>query len=365
MRYNRLTTMYTSETVTKAENQVTLDTVIEAFLARQLDNAATMSPYYQDLWAEVARLIRSGGKRLRSRMVVLSYSMFGGKDVEAILPAAAAQELLHLGMLIHDDIIDRDYIRYGVDNIAGGYNKLYDELVSDKTDRLHYAHSAALLAGDLMISEAYLLMADSKVDARKILDIQKLLGQSIFEVIGGELLDTESAFREIGAVTPEIVALYKTASYTFTMPMLVGAQLANVSTDDQVHVRTFGRNLGIAFQLRDDIIGVFGNEAETGKTTTGDIREGKRTFMIEQFYALATEEQRTVFDRYFGDHSISTEEVATIRELIAASGALEKTEQAIAGYEARAREALKELKVDAAYSEQINDLILVATKRAK
>ncbi len=357
--------MYTTETITKVDNRVAIDVVIEVFLARKLKKSSTMSPYYQALWSEIARLISSGGKRLRSQMTVLSYLMFGGKDVASILPAAAAQELLHLGMLIHDDIIDRDYTRYGVDNIAGGYNKIYDELVSDKTDRLHYAHSAALLAGDLMLSEAYILMAESKVDACKIISIQKLLGESIFEVVGGELLDTESAFREIGAVAPEIVALYKTASYTFTLPVLVGAQLANVSVSDQLYVREFGHSLGIAFQLRDDIIGVFGDEAETGKTTTGDIREGKRTYMIEQFCLLANEDQRVVFDSYFGDHSISTDEVLQIRELLLASGALEKTEQAIIDYEAKARDALKKLTINPAYQEQLNELITVAIKRSK
>lgn len=351
--------------IAKTDDRVALDVIIEVFLTRQLAKSAAMSPYYQDLWSEVARLIRSGGKRLRSQVTILSYCMFGGQEIEAILPAAAAQELLHLGMLVHDDIIDRDYTRYGVDNIAGGYNKIYDRLVSDKTDRLHYAHSAALLAGDLLLSEAYILMAESKVDARKILDIQKLLGEGIFEVIGGELMDTESAFREIGAVAPEMVALYKTASYTFTLPMLIGAQLANVSVADQMHVREFGRNLGIAFQLRDDIIGVFGDEAETGKTTTGDVREGKRTYMIEQFCLLASEQQRVLFDRYFGDHSISTDEVSRIRELLLASGALEKTEQSIVNYEAKARGALKELTIDPTYLAKLNDLILIATKRAK
>lgn len=357
--------MHVAEAIAKTDDRVAIDAIIEVFITRQLAKSAGMSPYYQDLWSEVARLIRSGGKRLRSQMTILSYRMFNGRDVESILPAAAAQELLHLGMLVHDDIIDRDYTRYGVDNIAGGYNKIYHGLVSDKTDRLHYAHSAALLAGDLMLSEAYLLMAESKVDARKIIDIQKLLGESIFELVGGELLDTESAFREIGAVDPYTIALYKTASYTFTLPMLVGAQLANVSLTNQLHVREFGRNLGIAFQLRDDILGVFGDETETGKTTTGDIREGKRTYMIEQFCLLASEQQRVLFDRYFGDHSISTDEVSQIRELLLDSGALEKTEQSIIDYESKARSALKALTIDATYLAQLDDLIAIATKRAK
>ena len=339
--------------------------VIEDFLARKLEKASLMSPYYQDLWAEVSRLMHSGGKRLRPRLAILSYQMFGGKEVSAMLPAAAALELLHLGMLIHDDIIDRDYIRYGVDNVAGGYNKKYDELVPDSADRLHYSHSAALLAGDLLLSEAYILMAESAVDAGQILTIQKMLGQGIFEVVGGELLDTEAAFRGASEISTEKVARYKTASYTTTLPLLVGAQLAGVSEANQVHVRTFGRNLGIAFQLRDDIIGVFGDEAVTGKTTIGDIREGKHTYMIEQFYALATSEQREEFDRYFGNSTITDIEAAIVRNLIKSSGALEATEHAIAQYELAARAGLSKLTIDQDYYDQLNVLIDAVTKRVK
>jgi geranylgeranyl diphosphate synthase type II len=357
--------MCAKEITAKVDDIHTIDMVIEDFLARRLEKAALMSPYYQDLWAEISRLIHSGGKRLRPRLAVLSYHMFGGANTQAILPAAASLELLHLGMLVHDDIIDRDYVRYGVDNIAGGYNKKYDELVPDRADRLHYAHSAAILAGDLLLSEAYVLMAEASVDAKQILAIQKLLGQSIFEVIGGELLDTETAFRAAGEISTEKIARYKTASYTTTLPMLVGAQLANVSEENQVHVRTFGRNLGIAFQLRDDIIGVFGDEVVTGKTTIGDIREGKRTYMIEQFYALASAEQAERFDNYFGNSAINDDEAAIVRELLKVSGAVTATEQAIADFEHKARMGLEQLVIDSAYYEQLNDVITAVTKRVK
>lgn len=342
-----------------------IDSIIEDFLALKLEQSATIDPYYQELWKEIARLFRSGGKRLRSRLTTLSYRMFGGHDIESVLHAAAAVELLHLAMLIHDDIIDRDYKRYGVDNIAGRYNKLYKEMVDDEKHRLHYSHSAALLAGDLLLSEAYSMMAKTKVDAQRILDAQSLLANSVFEVIGGELLDTESVFRGKVANMAETIALYKTASYTTTLPLLIGAQLAGLSSDSQNDVRELGRSLGIAFQLRDDIIGIFGNEVETGKTTSGDIREGKHTYMIEQFYAYATHEQRTLFERHFGDSTITDDEVAQLRDVITQSGARKKTEQAINVYELNVRNVLKRLSVEKSYIMELNNLIAIVTKRIK
>src|SRR5690606_33361336 len=97
--------------------------------------------------------------------LMVSYRTLGGDDISAVAPAAAALELLHQGMLMHDDIIDRDLMRYGIDNIAGSYKKRYQSILEDDSSRNHYAASAAMLGGDLLLSAAYELMAECKVDA--------------------------------------------------------------------------------------------------------------------------------------------------------------------------------------------------------
>lgn len=357
--------MQNSDTAIKKDNASLVSSVLDTFLAAKQEQAQTLHPHYAELWDEISRLIQSGGKRLRSRMVLLSYGMFGGKDPQGVAPAAAAQELLHLGMLIHDDIIDRDYVRYGVNNIAGGYLHKYQPFLDDAADRRHFAQSASILAGDLLLSESYRLMATSKVSAETILSIQELLSQGVYEVIGGELIDTELAFRTDAIITAETVARHKTASYTFILPMMVGARLAGATATDQAHLRDFCQHLGIAFQFRDDIIGVFGNEAETGKTTIGDIREGKRTYMVEQFYELATQVQKDEFERYFGNVSVTPEQAEIVRQLLIDSGARAHTEAAIVQYEAHARAALSSLVVNPAHQAELETLIIVATTRKK
>ena len=349
---------------TETQDLTRINQVIDDFITRRTDEAASMSPYYHDLWVQVGTLLSSGGKRLRPRMCMLSYSAFGGQDSASILPAAAALELLHLSMLVHDDIIDRDYIRYGIDNIAGSYDKqLYSELVPDVSERKHYAHSAAMLGGDLLLSEAYTLVAESNIPAESIIAVQKLMRQAIFEVVGGELLDTESAFRGIGGIPSEQVSLYKTASYTFTLPMLAGAHLAGLPEHLIQYVSDFGKNLGIAYQIRDDIIGVFGDELASGKSTIGDIREGKRTFMIEKFYELADDMQKEQFNRYFGEHSIGEREAEIVRRAIRASGAYDQALAEIDIYETKARAALAELPIEEACVDELEQLIVIATKR--
>ncbi len=344
---------------------IELNDVIEDYFSRSIQHATAVSPYYGQLWQEMFRLVSSGGKRLRPKMTILAYQAFGGKDVQSILPVAAAQELLHVSMLIHDDIIDRDYSRYGVDNVAGSYNKHYEPFVSDKTDRLHYAHSAALLSGDLLISGAYQLTNESTIEPSMITAVQRLLTNSIFEVVGGELIDTESTFRERGAIKAETVALYKTASYSFVGPLLIGAVMANASEKDQACVRAFAESLGVAFQLRDDVLGVFGDEAEMGKSTTGDIREGKCPYLVEQVYALADDEDRAMFDKYFGDHAITSDEIDIIKNLFVSTGAKEKTEAEISRLEKEALKALEDLSIATEYKEQFRDLVARATRRTK
>lgn len=357
--------MSTSSAVDHTDFSVEINHIIEDYFSRSIQQATVISPYYGQLWQEMFRLVGSGGKRLRPKMTILAYQAFGGRDVAAILPVAAAQELLHVSMLIHDDIIDRDYNRYGVDNVAGSYDKHYEPLVSDKTDRLHYAHSAALLSGDLLISGAYQLTTESTIEPDMVIAVQKLLTNSIFEVVGGELIDTESTFRELGAIKAETVARYKTASYSFVGPLLIGAVMAGVSDKDQSGIRAFAENLGIGFQVRDDVLGVFGDAEEMGKSTTGDIREGKCTYMVEQFYTLANDEQRATFNRYFGDHAITSDEIEIVKDLLVTVGAQDKAEAEITRLEEKALTALKSMDIPETYVQQFKDLVTRALRRTK
>jgi len=339
--------------------------VLDEYFESRLTQARTISPYYENLWAEITRLVHAGGKKLRPKMTLMAYQAFGGQDVEKVLPIAAAQELLHVGLLIHDDVIDRDTIRYGVNNIEGEYGSIYESLVGDEDERGHYAKSAAILAGDVLISGAYQLILESNAEPEHIVQVQRILATGIFEVIGGELIDTESVFREAGSIPSETVARYKTASYSFITPLLIGAILAGASEQDQQRIREFAESVGLALQLRDDLIGLFGDESVTGKSTVGDIREGKRTYLVEQFEQLSNSEQKAQFAQYYGRHAITNEDAETVRELIINSGAKQKAEDAILTLEDKAHAALHGLSIDQQQVSQFHNLIALATRRDK
>lgn len=342
-----------------------VEQTLHAYFDERTESAQRISPYYGRLWYHMRRLVLSGGKRLRPKMVLLAYDAFGGEDTDAVVPIAAALELLHASLLMHDDIIDRDYVRYGVQNVAGGYRKEYLELVQDPTERTHFANSAALLSGDLLLSGSYQLITQSTLSAADRILAQQLMSDAIFEVAGGELLDTESTFRPNGAIPSELVSTYKTASYTFVTPLLIGATLAGIATEQTVLLRIFGETLGTAFQLQDDLLGVFGDTKQTGKSTMGDLREGKRTYMVEQFYAHADPAQQKAFATLFGQETLSAAEAEILRGLLIESGAKQRTEEAIAGYVNRARQSLSQLAVSETCREQFAQLIEIAVRRVK
>lgn len=340
-----------------------MNTTLDSFFEQSILSAASIDPSYERLWKNLYTLIQSGGKRLRPQMTILAYEAFGGTDHQAIASVAAAQELLHFSLLIHDDIIDRDYIRYGVANIAGQYKLTYSQFVTAKDDITHYSHSAAILAGDLMLSGAHQLIASSGLPGATVAEAQHLLSKGIFEVAGGELLDTELSFTPYKPGDALKIATYKTASYSFISPLLTGAHLANAPAEAAAPLRDYAIALGIAYQLTDDILGVFGVEAETGKSTTGDIVEGKRTYLVEMALEAFSTTDEAIFMRAFGNQNATTLEIEAAKRLFISSGARKKTEEKITEYATAALESLEQLSLPAIYREKFLHMISRVTKR--
>ncbi len=342
------------------------DSFLHEFVGRRIEMADSMSTTYGDTWRAIDRLFRAGGKRLRPYMVALSYSAFvRDSDIDRIIPAMAAEELLHQAVLIHDDIIDRDTVRYGVPNITGQYDVIYEEMIDDVAERRHFSNSAALLAGDLLLSSAYQVLQRTDVPCENLRAATETFANAIFTVSGGELLDTETAFRRAGRADAHTVALYKTAHYSFVGPLVIGAELAGSSSETIDSLRHFGEKLGIAFQLQDDLLGVYGDSVETGKSTSSDIVEGKRTYMIELFEELANEQQRHEFLEVFHKTDASDGDIEKARKLLDDSGARLAVEEKINSLRAHAIDALDTIDIDSEVRLAFIQLANLATKRSK
>lgn len=320
-------------TITLLEAKSLVDNYLLSVFKKRRDQASQVSEYYAALWSEMESLYASGGKRLRPYIIMMSYQAYGGSKLDHILPVASSSELIHQAMLIHDDIIDRDTVRYGVKNITGQYDQAYKDFLSDPGERRHFAESSALLAGDLLISEAHTQIAFSDLGPEHIVAAQRILSTAVFHVAGGELIDTEASFRPAGSVDPLTIAMQKTASYSFISPLIMGATLAGADQRQIDLLTKLGNTIGIAFQLRDDIIGVFGNEKITGKSADNDLREGKRTLLVNDYYLRADDDQKHEFETFFGNQEATAADLQSLRALLEQTGTRSAVESLIKSYQ--------------------------------
>lgn len=334
----------------------------ENFFEAKIANASAIKPAYARLWRTIAELHRAGGKRLRPYMVSLGYRAFGGTDYRSIIPVMAAWELLHLCMLIHDDIIDRDTVRYGVKNITGSYLDIYSAHASH-SEALHLANSAALTAGDLLLSSAYELVLSSDLKPEDVIVSQKYLAAATFAVAGGELLDSEAVLEDVRRTDSQTIVLFKTASYSFVGPLQAGAALAGASEQKLEQVRRFGEMLGSAFQLTDDLLGVFGDSSVTGKSASSDISEAKRTVLLQEAYARADTAGKAVLNAHVGNAKLTDAQANEVRDVMQRTGAKKAVEDMVADYVVRARQIVEELPIDTSQKQEFNELIAAATKR--
>jgi len=315
---------------------------VDAYIMDRIDDrvaqAAMVHPRYERLWREIARIYQAGGKRMRPYLAVVGY----GKLDTAIVPVAAAQELLHVAMLVHDDIIDQDTMRHSQATINGAYETDYASVLPG-SQATHHANSAALLAGDTLLSEAYRLVQSAPFSSSVIHQLSERLSRSVFEVIGGELIDIEAGFVATEQFDPMTIYRYKTASYSLVGPLVSGALCTEVDEATRDILQEFGTQCGIAFQLQDDLIGVFGDEATTGKSADTDLHEGKQTVLIAEHQSMMNSEQAARFAKWFGVHDAPREALRQLRQDIEASGARQKTEAITQRYFAQSRATLAKL----------------------
>ena len=299
--------------------QAQVDAVLERFFSLAKKRAEPFGAQYVELW-ETLEANTIGGKRFRPRMVMAAYQALGGTDLEAAACIGAAFELLHTALIVHDDVIDNDFTRRGAPNISGHYRELARERGSSSAASEHRGLSAAVIAGDLALFNSYRLIDRSGVSDHVRHRLIEIMDEALFASAAGELIDVDFATTIDMPRVDDILTMerFKTAVYSFECPLQAGAVLAGASEEVITTLGDFGREIGIAYQIVDDVLGVFGEETQTGKTTIGDLREGKRTVMIS--YATSTAEWDSI-EPLIGKHDLSEEEAESIRAVLVASGA--------------------------------------------
>lgn len=313
---------------------------LEAPLARLTGRSGILGPVADELAGFTAE-----GKRLRPALLLLGFRAAGGVDLDAVLGPALALELLHTCALMHDDVIDRAETRRGRPTVHVSFAEQHRDAGWHGSPDA-YGEAMAILIGDLAFVQADELFLDAAVPNAALLSAFRRFTALREEVMVGQTLDLHAA--TAGTTDREValtIATLKSGRYSVARPLEVGALLAGAPERLVDGLGRFGDPLGRAFQVRDDLLGVFGDADEMGKSTASDLAEGKRTLLIAEAYAHADEDGRDLLDRHLGDPALTDEEAARLRDLIEACGARDATERFVTTSIGEARRSLAALDV--------------------
>jgi len=346
-----------------ADRQARVDVVLERFFSLAKNRATPFGSQYVHLW-ETLEANTTGGKRFRPRMVFAAYQSLGGTDFEAAAYVGAAFELLHTALIVHDDVIDHDFVRRGIANISGEYRDLALAKGASNPVAEHGGISAAVIAGDLALFNSYRLIDKSGVADNVRARLLEVMDEALFASAAGELIDVDFSIDPEMPKVDEIILMerLKTAVYSFECPLQAGAILAGADEEIVASLGEFGREIGIAYQIIDDILGVFGLEEETGKTTIGDLREGKRTVMIS--FATTTASWPLI-EPLIGKPTLDEREAASVREVLISSGAKAFAEGLARYYGNRALARLAEDHIPPTLREELHPIAEAVLSRVK
>ncbi len=322
--------------------------------------------------AEAATDLLRGGKRLRPAFCYWGWRAAGGTGEgslgEAAVRAATALEIFQAAALLHDDVMDGSDTRRGMPSVHRRFAELHRASGwSGSPER--FGQAGAILLGDLCLTWSDELLTASGLPEAALRRGRPTFDLMRTELMGGQYLDMleQTLPAAQGGGTPErarVVTRYKSAKYSIEHPLLLGASLAAGCPSLLASLSAYGLPLGEAFQLRDDVLGVFGDPAETGKPAGDDLREGKRTLLVSYALERATPAQATAVRRHLGDPRLDADGVTTLREVIVDTGALDRVERLLDELVAAARAALREAEVSPAARPVLAGLVGAATARS-
>lgn len=320
---------------------------LEEFLADRRSQVTQIAGDLEQLTAEASAL-QAGGKRVRANFVYWGWQSVVAARPEAhhttgseidphfppVVKAASAIELFHAAALVHDDIIDDSDTRRG----RPSAHKSFEALHRDSEwagDARRWSTSAAILLGDLLLNWADQLMYQTSREIEHGDDLMESYQRMREEVTLGQYLDV---LEEVAWIRqdPELllqraqsIAIHKSAKYSVQEPLLLGAAMAGASEDQLNALAGYGLPIGVAFQMRDDLLGVFGDPAQTGKPSGDDLREGKRTVLIEIARKKLPTNVRVLIDELLGDPGLDSRQIGMLQDAIRSSGAVDTVEHMI------------------------------------
>ncbi len=347
---------------------------MERFAAARLADAADLGAD-ATAFARVAATTIEGGKRLRAHFCLTGWRAVadagraGATAGDDVIAAAGALEIFHAAALVHDDLIDNSDTRRGRPSAHRGLEAAHRD-ARWTGDAEAFGRSAAILLGDLLVAWSDDLLEEGLRSAPHAASARAEYARMRRDVTVGQFLDV--AEEAAAATVPDSehaaralrVATYKSARYSVQQPLLIGAALAGADTAQSEALARFGMPVGLAFQLRDDVLGVFGDSAVTGKPSGDDLREGKRTLLIAYARETLSGGARRTLDELLGDPGLDEDQIAFLQRTIVDSGALARVETLIADSAAEGDRALRGAALDNAAVGTLRDLARAAVTRS-
>jgi geranylgeranyl diphosphate synthase type I len=343
-----------------------VQSALDAFIDDQARRLAPLGPDAARM-TEAAHRAVSGGKRLRAAFCYWGFRAVDdrpdhARDEAAVLRASASLELLHASALVHDDYMDASDTRRGRPAAHRAFEAQHGEHGWDG-DPEQYGAAAAILLGDLLLCWSDEMLRTCGLDHAVVRDALALFDATRSEVITGQFLDVSVQARGRSDVeTAMRVLRYKSAKYSIERPLHVGAALAGGGPEVRRALTDFGLPLGEAFQLRDDLLGVFGDPAVTGKPAGDDLTEGKRTVLVALALDRATTEQSALLEERLGSE-LEPDRLRELQGIIEDSGAPVEVEKMIGELTDRSLAALERAPITSSARSVLHALAAAATQR--
>lgn len=341
------------------------DKILEQFYNERISRASKLDPSYKQLVTTISRQTLRGGKRMRPSLAFLSYKIAGGENDNAMLRAGSALEIFHNYLLIHDDIMDRDDKRHGGLNVSGIYkNKLKNTIEKSQVEST--AHSISIIAGDINCGLSYEALLESGFDSQTTIAAIDRLNHAVFEVAAGQHLDILNSHKSNPNLRQILkIDQYKTAGYSLVMPLQFGAICAGNNSDLVHHFAAYGQAIGIAFQLADDILGMYGSEKKLGKPVISDLREGKQTVLIYYGMQLSSPSQKKQLQMLLKNPNSTIEDLRKVRKILDDCGAKAKTLVLAHDLLQQALEVVDKITTNPEFKQLLIDLAYYCVERKK
>ena len=353
-----------AENFSLIEQRDLLNSALAEFSTQECNYLRSIGSELESVAAAMHSFICDSGKRLRPIFAYIGYLGTSAAPSASAIKAAASLELIHVCALMHDDVMDGSDSRRGAPSIHRAFEALHKKNNS-KGSAEQFGINSAILLGDLALVWSAKMLHQAGLEGQALLRALAMYDEMRVELMAGQYLDVYESTLQTQSVERSLkIARYKSGKYTIERPLHFGAAIGSANPEALMKIYSaYGLPLGEAFQLRDDVLGVFGNPSETGKPAGDDLREGKRTVLLATTLDRVAPAQRAIIEEHIGNPAISSDAVEEIRSIIVNTDALAEVEDLITSLTNSALAAIDTDLIAQPARKALYDLATIVTKR--